>query len=63
MALMKSSDGLESEEDLTISRPESDLTGKTIDNLKDNENIKDRRMKSSSVAQATKSKDFNFNRP
>ena len=54
--LMKSSDGLESEEDLTISRPESVLTGKTIDNLKDNENIKDRRMKSSSVAQATKSK-------
>jgi len=54
--LMKSSDGLESEEDLTISRPESVLTGKTIDNLKNNENIKDRRMKSSSVAQATKSK-------
>src|SRR5829696_4947130 len=38
--LMKSSDGLESEEDLTISRPESVLTGKTIDNLKNNENIK-----------------------
>src|SRR5918994_1696182 len=54
--LMKSSDGLESEADLTISRPESVLTGKTIDNLKDNGNIKDRRMKSSSVAQATKSK-------
>src|SRR5215204_1153141 len=54
--LMKSFDGLESEEDLTISRPESVLTGKTIDNLKDNKNIKDRRMKSSSVAQATKSK-------
>lgn len=29
--LMKSSDGLESEEDLTISRPESVLTGKTIE--------------------------------
>src|SRR5919112_1459562 len=54
--LMKSSDGLESEEDLTISRPESVLTGKTIENLKDNEDIKDRRTKSSSVAQATKSK-------
>src|ERR671913_1694023 len=54
--LMKSSDGLESEEDLTISRPESVLTGKTIDNLKDNGNIKDRRTKSSSVAQANKSK-------
>ena len=54
--LMKSSDGLESEEDLTISRPESVLTGKTIDNLKDNKNLKDRRMKSSSVAQATRRK-------
>jgi bifunctional non-homologous end joining protein LigD len=54
--LMKSSDRLESEEDLTISRPESVLTGKTIENLKDNENIKDRRTKSSSVAQTTKSK-------
>src|ERR687897_94093 len=54
--LMKSSDGLESEEDLTISRPESVLTGKTIENLKDNEDIKERRTKSSSVAQATKSK-------
>ncbi len=54
--LMKSSDGLESEEDLTISRPESVLTGKTIENLKNNEDVKDRRTKSSSVAQAIKSK-------
>ena len=28
---MKSSDGLESEEDLTINRPESVLTGRTND--------------------------------
>src|SRR5918994_4527 len=54
--LMKSFDGLESEEDLTISGPESVLTGKTIENLKDNEDIKDRRTKSSSVARVTKSK-------
>ena len=42
---MKLADGLESEEDLTINRPESVLTGRTNDDLqirKDNEDKKDR---------------------
>ena len=41
---MKLADGLESEEDLTINRPESVLTGRTNDDLEigeDNENKKD----------------------
>ena len=45
--LMKSSDGLESEEDLTISRPESVLTGRTNDDLEirnsEDENKRNRR--------------------
>ena len=47
--LMKSSDGLESEEDLTISRPESVLTGRTNDDLEirnsEDENKRNRRLK------------------
>ena len=54
--LMKSSDGLESEEDLTISRPESVLTGRTNDDLEirnsEDENKRNRRLKNSSIAKA-----------
>ena len=54
--LMKSSDGLESEEDLTISRPESVLTGRTNDDLEirngGKENKRNRRLKNSSIAKA-----------
>jgi bifunctional non-homologous end joining protein LigD len=57
--LMKSTDGLESEEDLTINRPESVLTGRTNDDLRigkneEDEDKKDRRQKNSSIAKATK---------
>src|ERR671914_1773024 len=55
--LMKSADGLESEEDLTINRPESVLTGRTNDVLKlgvRNEDSKERRGKNSSLAIASK---------
>ena len=54
--LMKSSDGLESEEDLTINRPESVLTGRTNDVLEmgnsEDENKRNRRLKNSSIAKA-----------
>jgi bifunctional non-homologous end joining protein LigD len=55
--LMKSADGLESEEDLTINRPESVLTGRTNDDLRigkdeEDEDKKDRRQKNSSIAKA-----------
>ena len=54
--LMKSSDGLESEEDLTINRPESVLTGRTNDDLEmgnsEDENKRNRRLKNSSIAKA-----------
>src|SRR5919106_3245223 len=55
--LMKSTDGLESEEDLTINRPESVLTGRTNDDLRigkdeEDEDKKDRRQKNSSIAKA-----------
>ena len=58
--LMKSTDGLESEEDLTINRPESVLTGRTNDDLRigkdedEDEDKEDRRQKNSSIAKATK---------
>src|SRR5215216_1166877 len=57
--LMKSTDGLESEEDLTINRPESVLTGRTNDDLrigkdKDEDKKLDRRQKNSSISKATK---------
>src|SRR5215207_7348883 len=56
--LMKSTDGSESEEDLTINKPESVLTGRTNDDLKigkdEDEDKKDRRQKNSSIAKATK---------
>src|SRR5215211_1163866 len=56
--LMKSTDGLESEEDLTMNRPESVLTGRTNDDLRigkdKDEDKKDRRQKNSSIAKATK---------
>ena len=58
--LMKSTDGLESEEDLTIKRPESVLTGRTNDDLaigkdeEDEDKKLDRRRKNSSIAKATK---------
>jgi bifunctional non-homologous end joining protein LigD len=57
--LMKSTDGLESEEDLTINRPESVLTGRTNDDLAigkdEDENKKlDRRRRNCSIAKATK---------
>jgi bifunctional non-homologous end joining protein LigD len=54
---MKLADGLESEEDLTINRPESVLTGRTNDVLKlgaRNEDSKERRGKNSSLANASK---------
>ena len=54
--LMKSSDGLESEEDLTINRPESVLSGRTNDDLEignsEDENKRKRRLKNSSIAKA-----------
>ncbi|HEX5977227.1 MAG TPA: DNA polymerase ligase N-terminal domain-containing protein, partial [Nitrososphaeraceae archaeon] len=40
--LMKLADGLESEEDLTINKPQSVLTGRTNDELKNKENETDR---------------------
>src|SRR5215216_4089737 len=57
--LMKSTDGLESEEDLTINKPESVLTGRTNDDLKigkdeDEDKKLDRRQKNSSISKATK---------
>ena len=55
--LMKLSDGLESEEDLTINRPESVLIARTNDVLKlgvRNEDSKERRGKNSSLANASK---------
>lgn len=55
--LMKLADGLESEEDLTINRPESVLTGRTNDVLKLGvriEDSKERRGKNSSLANASK---------
>src|SRR5215207_449325 len=57
--LMKSTDGSESEEDLTMNRPESVLTGRTNDDLRigkdKNEDKKlDRRQKNSSISKATK---------
>jgi bifunctional non-homologous end joining protein LigD len=56
--LMKSTDGLESEEDLTINRPESVLTGRTNDDLRigkdEDEDKEDRRQKNPSIARATK---------
>jgi bifunctional non-homologous end joining protein LigD len=58
--LMKSADGLESEEDLTINRPESVLTGRTNDDLRirkneeDEDKELDRIQKNSSIARAIK---------
>src|SRR5919109_3964021 len=58
--LMKSTDGLESEEDLTINRPESVLTGRINDDLRigkdehEDEEKEDRRQKNFSIAKATK---------
>jgi bifunctional non-homologous end joining protein LigD len=58
--LMKSTDGLESEEDLAINRPESVLTGRTNDDIRvgrdedEDEDKEDRRQKNSSIARATK---------
>ena len=44
--LMKLADGLESEEDLTINRPESVLTGRTNDDLKIGEDSEDKKYRS-----------------
>ncbi|HKG89601.1 MAG TPA: hypothetical protein VKA95_14870 [Nitrososphaeraceae archaeon] len=56
---MKSTDGLESEEGLTINRPESVLTERTNDDLRigkdeDEDKKLDRRQKNSSISKATK---------
>lgn len=48
--LMKLADGVESEEDLTINRPESVLTGRTNDDLKIGEDNEDKKDGSNSIS-------------